>query len=124
MITTLFLTMNEFSARLYDPVSGRGFELYTAEPALQLYTGNWLDVRDAKDGVTYPRCCFGVPALSRLTKSSRISLNGSEARRKIRTDNGLPILYEVNTAMEVYNAPDAQLLIVWLLSVSLFLLLC
>lgn len=43
------------AAMLYDPVSGRGLELYTTEPALQLYTGNWLDVRGAKDGAAYAK---------------------------------------------------------------------
>jgi aldose 1-epimerase len=31
------------AARLHDPVSGRVMEVYTSEPGMQLYTGNFLD---------------------------------------------------------------------------------
>src|SRR4029079_18829607 len=31
------------AATLYDPLSGRVLEIYTTEPGLQLYTGNFLD---------------------------------------------------------------------------------
>ena len=41
------------AARLYDPTSGRGVEFYTTEPGIQLYTGNWLDVKDGKDDRDY-----------------------------------------------------------------------
>ncbi|MFW2349652.1 aldose epimerase family protein [Qipengyuania sp.] len=30
-------------ARLYDPISGRGFELWSNQPGLQFYSGNFLD---------------------------------------------------------------------------------
>jgi aldose 1-epimerase len=43
------------SAKLFDPNSGRGFDLYTTEPGLQVYTGNWLDVKDAKDDASYSK---------------------------------------------------------------------
>ena len=43
------------AARLYDPNSGRGVEIQTTEPGVQLYTGNWLDLATAKDGKTYGR---------------------------------------------------------------------
>jgi aldose 1-epimerase len=33
----------EFAAELYDPVSGRVMQLYTTEPGLQFYSGNFLD---------------------------------------------------------------------------------
>jgi len=41
------------AARVYDPSSGRVMDVYTAEPGVQLYTGNWLDVKGAKDGKDY-----------------------------------------------------------------------
>ena len=41
------------AARLYDPGSGRVMVVYTTEPGVQLYTGNWLDVKDAKDDKDY-----------------------------------------------------------------------
>lgn len=31
------------AARAYDPVSGRGLEVYTTEPGIQFYSGNFLD---------------------------------------------------------------------------------
>ncbi|MFO0821679.1 MAG: hypothetical protein U0792_00805 [Gemmataceae bacterium] len=33
----------EFAARITDPKSGRTLEVYTTEPGLQFYTGNFLD---------------------------------------------------------------------------------
>jgi aldose 1-epimerase len=33
----------KFCARVYEPTSGRILEIYTTEPGLQLYTGNYLD---------------------------------------------------------------------------------
>jgi aldose 1-epimerase len=33
----------EMAARVYDPASGRTMEVWTTEPALQFYTGNFLD---------------------------------------------------------------------------------
>ena len=46
------------AARLYDPASGRRLEIFTTEPGMQFYSGNFLDgsVR-AKNGESYaPRC--------------------------------------------------------------------
>lgn len=43
-------------ARLRDPDSGRVMELYSGEPGVQLYTGNFLDgSMKGKHGVFYPR---------------------------------------------------------------------
>jgi len=33
----------QLAAELYDPESGRSLEIMTDQPAVQLYTGNWLD---------------------------------------------------------------------------------
>jgi aldose 1-epimerase len=42
----------ESIARVVDPASGRGFELSTTKPAVQLYTGNFLDgIRGAAGAV-------------------------------------------------------------------------
>ena len=42
------------AARLRDPDSGRVMEVYTSEPGLQLYSGNFLDGTDVgKDGTAY-----------------------------------------------------------------------
>jgi aldose 1-epimerase len=42
------------AAICYEPISGRVMKVYTTQPGLQLYTGNWLDGSDiGKDGKTY-----------------------------------------------------------------------
>jgi aldose 1-epimerase len=47
-----------FAARLSDPVSGRTMEVYTTEPGMQLYTGNFLTGKAPNDlgkgGKPYP----------------------------------------------------------------------
>ncbi len=46
----------EFAARVYEPESGRGMEIYTTEPGLQFYTGNFLDgTLTGKGGVVYKK---------------------------------------------------------------------
>ena len=42
-----------FAARLLEPRGGRSLEVWTTEPGLQLYSGNGLGVRGAKDGASY-----------------------------------------------------------------------
>jgi aldose 1-epimerase len=44
-----------------DPQSGRTLTVYTTEPGIQLYTGNWLNGFVGQHGCTYPRrsaICF------------------------------------------------------------------
>lgn len=43
------------AARLYEPESGRGIEIHTTEPGIQVYTGNWLNLDAAKDDKPYHR---------------------------------------------------------------------
>lgn len=43
-----------FAAKVLEPVSGRTLEVYTTEPGVQLYTGNWLGGFEGKNGATYP----------------------------------------------------------------------
>lgn len=44
------------AARVHDPATGRVMELATTEPAVQLYTGHWLDgTLTGKRGVVYTR---------------------------------------------------------------------
>lgn len=46
----------EFAARMTDPVSGRSMEVWTTEPGLQLYTGNFLDGSlTGKNGAKYEK---------------------------------------------------------------------
>ena len=44
-----------FAAKLLEPVSGRTMEVYTTEPGLQLYTGNFLSGITGQHGATFPR---------------------------------------------------------------------
>ncbi len=50
-------TGNELSkaATVYDPTSGRTMDVYTTQPGIQFYTGNFLDgtLRDTKGGAKY-----------------------------------------------------------------------
>lgn len=43
-----------FAAKVVEPLSGRTLEVYTTEPGVQLYTGNWLGGFEGKYGATYP----------------------------------------------------------------------
>lgn len=46
---------NVLAAKAYSPKSGIGLEVYTNEPGVQLYTGNFMDGKDTgKHGVLYP----------------------------------------------------------------------
>jgi aldose 1-epimerase len=41
-------------ADVFDPQSGRGMEVYTSEPGMQFYTGNFLDgTLTGKNGIVY-----------------------------------------------------------------------
>jgi aldose 1-epimerase len=43
------------AAKAYDPHSGRVVEVFTSEPGIQLYTGNFLDGIHGRDGKVYNR---------------------------------------------------------------------
>lgn len=46
---------NVLAAKAYSPTSGIALEVYTNEPGLQFYTGNFMDGKDTgKHGVLYP----------------------------------------------------------------------
>jgi aldose 1-epimerase len=49
------LDQQGFAARLVEPVSGRVVELYTSEPGVQFYSGNFLDGTLSGKGRTYTR---------------------------------------------------------------------
>jgi aldose 1-epimerase len=49
---------DEPAARLRDPISGRTLTIYTDEPGIQFYSGNFLDASfTAKNGAQYTRRC-------------------------------------------------------------------
>jgi aldose 1-epimerase len=43
-----------FAAKCVEPVSKRSMEVYTTEPGVQLYTGNWLNGFAGAHGATFP----------------------------------------------------------------------
>jgi len=43
------------AAKVCEPISGRTMEVYTTEPGVQLYTGNFLSGFKGSHGATYPR---------------------------------------------------------------------
>jgi aldose 1-epimerase len=43
------------AARAVEPTTGRMLEVWTTEPGIQLYTGNFLDGVHGKAGVSYPK---------------------------------------------------------------------
>ncbi len=43
-----------YAATCKDPVSGRTLEVFTTEPGVQLYTGNWLNGFSGAHGATFP----------------------------------------------------------------------
>ena len=44
------------AARVYEPTSGRVMEIYTVEPGIQFYSGNFLDgTITGKDGKVYKK---------------------------------------------------------------------
>jgi aldose 1-epimerase len=46
---------SKLAIKAYSPVSGIGMEVYTNEPGVQLYTGNFLNGTDiGKHGIAYP----------------------------------------------------------------------
>lgn len=44
-----------FAAKVHEPISGRTMEVYTTEPGMQLYTGNFLSGISGTHGATYPK---------------------------------------------------------------------
>jgi aldose 1-epimerase len=42
-----------YAAKVVDPSSGRTLEVYTNEPGIQIYTGNFLDGSDAGKGKVF-----------------------------------------------------------------------
>ena len=48
--------INQVAAKLTSPITGITLEVYTDEPGIQLYTGNFLDgTVKGKNGISYPQ---------------------------------------------------------------------
>ena len=69
------------AARVRDPESGRVLEMFTTEPGVQLYTGNFLDgTLKGKGGVVVqeaPGVLPGGPAFSRLGPPRQLPVDRS-----------------------------------------------
>ena len=51
-----FCAARQNAATVYEPISGRILEVFTTEPGVQFYTGNFLDGTSlGKSGRPYPR---------------------------------------------------------------------
>ena len=50
------------NAQLYEPVSGRGLDVHSTMPGIQIYTGNWINsAANGKSGVKYiERSCIAI----------------------------------------------------------------
>jgi hypothetical protein len=82
-------------ARAVDPASGRVLEVFTTEPGVQLYTGNFLDGSlkgKAARGLQQARRLLpGDPALSRLAEPAGLPLHPARARRGVSLAHSLPL---------------------------------
>ena len=71
-------------ARVMDPTSGRVMEVWSDEPGLQFYAGNFLDgTITGKGGKVYQsprRVLHGAAALSRLAEQAEFPVGGTQAR--------------------------------------------
>lgn len=47
--------ISECKVEVYHPSSGRNLKVYTTEPGIQMYTGNYLDGVDGKNGIKYKK---------------------------------------------------------------------
>ncbi len=74
---------SELAARVRDPGTGRVLEVYTTEPGIQFYSGNFLDgTITGKGGQVYKQHFGLLPgdaAFSRLAQPFRISFDDSQA---------------------------------------------
>ena len=90
------------AAEVNEPKSGRVMEVWTTEPALQFYTGNFLDGTLKGKGKTYPHrnaLLHGNPALSRFPQQAGLPHHRIEARRNLSHHYPLPLLGKVGPHM-------------------------
>ena len=102
-------------ARVRDPQSGRVLEVFTTEPGLQFYTGNYPG-RDAhgQGGRRLPEAP-GVlprgPAFPRLGQPAELPLDHPAARHDVHPDDDLQVLRVLSTAARspINARPEASL---------------
>ena len=85
-----------FAARVCDPESGRVLEMFTTEPGVQLYTGNFLDGSLKGKGGVVVQEAPGVlprgPAFPRLGPPSQLPVDRPQARDDVHADDDLQVL--------------------------------
>jgi len=84
------------AAEAFEPKTGRVMEVWTTEPGLQFYTGNFLDgsVR-GKGGKVYPfrsAVLHGDAALSGFAQQAQLPHHGAEAGEHLPHHDDLPLL--------------------------------
>jgi aldose 1-epimerase len=63
--------INQLAAKLTSPTSGITLEVYTNEPGIQVYTGNFLDgTVKGKKGITYLHCLLLVASVCLFVQSA------------------------------------------------------
>ena len=82
------------AARLRDPASGRTLDVYTTEPGIQLYSGNFLDgTLVGTSGRPYRRnagVALETQHYPRLAEPAELPVHGAATRRALRVDDRLP----------------------------------
>lgn len=74
----------DFAGRAFDPETGRVLEVYTTQPCMHFYTGNFLEGKLGKNGKSYPKFgafCFepqGYPDAINKPQFDSIILNPNE----------------------------------------------
>ena len=84
-------------ARVYDRESGRVLEMFTTEPAVQLYTANFLDgTLTGKGGVVYKKhhgFCLEAQHYPDSINHCQLPVDRLEARREVQADDDLQVLH-------------------------------
>ena len=83
-------------ARVYEPTSGRVLEVWSTEPGLQFYTGNFLDGKlTGKGGWVYQfrnGFCMEAAALPGFAQPAELPLRRAEARPGLPEHHHLQVL--------------------------------
>ncbi len=87
------------AATVYEPKSGRILQMYTTEPGVQFYTGNFLDGKQTgKGGVVYKKhwgFCLEAQHFPELGQPHQFPVDDPQARRDVSADDGVQVLDEV-----------------------------
>ena len=87
------------AARVRDPKAGRVLEMFTTEPGVQFYTGNFLNGSVKGKGAVYSkphRLLPRGPALPRLGQSTELPLGDPSARPDLSADNHFQVFRDLS----------------------------